>query len=135
VKKASSIAIPEQQCPPPINLVAADAYFGIHDPELAGLAVALMRGDSMVPILQSGDYALIDTRDTAVSAGIFAVLYEQSVVLMQLQPVRETGRSTGRVRRTWPNPLYGAHAVSDELTLGEDATIIGRVVQKVTRHL
>jgi hypothetical protein len=61
-------------------------------------------------------------------------MYEQSVVLMRLQPIYVSGRSTrstGRVSRVWPNPVYG----SDELTLGEDVKIIGRVVQKVTRHL
>jgi hypothetical protein len=109
----------------PINLVAADIWF--QDPELAGLAV--------VRVLQVGDCALIDTRDTHVDAGIFAVLYVKSVTIMQLERVHESGHPTDRVRRLWPNPLYGRQPNSDQYTLGEDLEIIGRVVQKVTRFL
>jgi phage repressor protein C with HTH and peptisase S24 domain len=132
MKKSRSIAIQEQQIPP-INLVCADVFGLQDDPELAGLAVVLMRGDSMAPILLNGDYALVDAKQTQVGiGGIFAVLYEQSVVLMQLQPIYEAGgRSPNRVRRVWPNPVYGV----DQFTLYEDLQIIGRVVQKVTRHL
>ena len=133
-RHGGELAIAEQQSPP-INLVAADAHFGFQDSDLASLAVVLMRGDFMAPILLDGDYALVDTKQTELDiGGIFAALYEQSVVLMRLQPIYGSGRSTrstGRVSRVRPNPAYG----SDELTLGEDIKIVGRVVQKVTRHL
>jgi phage repressor protein C with HTH and peptisase S24 domain len=131
-KNALSIAITDQESAP-INLVTADAYFGFqNDPELAGLAVVPMRGDSMAPILKSGDYALLDTRDTEVGAGTFAVLSDtRAVIIMQLHRVYESGHSTGRAKSVYPNPVYG----SQELTLGEDVKIIGRVVQKITRHL
>jgi phage repressor protein C with HTH and peptisase S24 domain len=129
-RHGGKIAIVEQQSSP--NLVAAEVYFGFQDSDLAGLAVKQMRSDAMVPILKSGDYALIDTRDTNVGAGTFAVLLDnKSVVIMQLHRVYESGHSTDRVRSVYPNPVYG----SSEFTLGEGAKIVGRVVQKVTRHL
>jgi len=56
---------------------------------------------------------------------------QSSVSIYQLEKVYENGRSTGRIRCTPRNPDYSPF----ELTLGEDASIIGRVVQKVTRFL
>jgi hypothetical protein len=113
MKKATSIAIAEQQSPP-INLVTVDAYFGIHDPDLAGLAVVRMVGDSMKPTFRTGDYALVDTRDNCVGTGIYAVLlYSPTVIIMQIQPV--PGSSGRRVIGSWHNPVYG----SEELTVGE----------------
>jgi hypothetical protein len=76
---------------------------------------------------------LIDTDDTDVSqGGIFALLDDSvSLIIKQVQLVYESGHSTGRIRCTPRNPVYSPF----ELTLGEDARIIGRVVQKVTRFL
>jgi phage repressor protein C with HTH and peptisase S24 domain len=128
VQKASSLAITERERTP-INLVAADIWF--QDPELAGLAVVPICGDSMQPTFRSGDYALVDTRQTEVAGGgIFAILENnRSVIVKQVEEVHYS--QAGRIRCTPRNPAYTAF----ELTLGEEAEIIGRVIQKITRHL
>jgi hypothetical protein len=116
------------------NLVTADVYFGLQDPELAGLAVVRKRGDGMGDTLRCGDCALVDTKQTEIAeGGIFALLVKEqsSASIYQVEKVYEDGRSTGRIRCTPRNPAYTPF----ELTLGEDARIIGRVVQKVTRFL
>jgi phage repressor protein C with HTH and peptisase S24 domain len=128
-RKQAAIAIVEQQRSP-INLVAADIWFD--DPELAGLAVVTIRGDSMRTTFRSGDFALVDIRQNQADDGIFAVLeYNKGLAIYQIERVYESGRSTRRIRCTPRNPAYTPF----ELTLGEEAKIIGRVVQKITRHL
>jgi hypothetical protein len=55
--------------------------------------------------------------------GIFALLDDSvSLIIKQVQLVYESGHSTGRIRCTPSNPVYPPF----ELTLGEDARIIGR---------
>jgi phage repressor protein C with HTH and peptisase S24 domain len=124
--------ITDRECAPPINLVAADVFFGFRDPELAGLAVVRMRSDSMGDTLRRGDYALIDTGQTEVAGGgVFAILVEDrsSVSIYQVERVHQS--EPGRIRCT----PRDRHYTPFELTLGEDAEIIGRMVQKVTRFL
>lgn len=125
--EAAAIAAEPQRAP--LNLVAADIWF--QDPELAGLAVVTMRADSMGDTLRRGDFALIDTAQTEVAdGGIFAILENnESVIIYQVEQLHQS--EPGRVRCTPRNPVYSPF----ELTLGPDAKIIGRVVQKVTRFL
>jgi hypothetical protein len=119
----------EQHCAP-INLVAADIWF--QDPELAGLAVVPMRADSMGDALRRGDFALIDTQQTEIAGGgIFAILEENRSSLSIYQVERVHQSEPGRIRCTPRDPAYTPF----DLTLGEDARIIGRVIQKVTRFL
>jgi hypothetical protein len=131
IRDETAAIVVEQHCAP-INLVAADIWF--QDTELAGLAVVRMKAESMGDTIRRGDFALIDTEQTEVAGGgIFAILVENrsSPSIYQVEKVHENGRSTGRIRCTPRNPVYSPF----ELTLGEDARIIGRVVQKVTRFL
>jgi len=130
-KKAQSLAVIEQECEP-VNLITAEVYFGLRDPELAGLAVVPIRGDSMQPTFRSGDFALVDVRQNQADDGIFAVLeYNRGLAIYQIERVYELGRSNRRIRCTPRNPAYTPF----ELTLGQEAEIIGRVGQKITRHL
>jgi phage repressor protein C with HTH and peptisase S24 domain len=125
--KSSSIAIIDQECAiRSILLVAADIWFP--DPELAGLAVVRMRGDSMGDTLRNGDFALIDTQQTEIGCGgVFGVLDNGSVTIYQVEKLYPSRLE--RIRCTPRNPHYRPF----ELTLGKDARIIGRVVQKITR--
>jgi phage repressor protein C with HTH and peptisase S24 domain len=130
-KKSAATAIVERQSPL-INLVGADIWFD--DPELAGLAVWQIRGDSMSDTLRRGDFVLIDTEQTKIGGGgIFAVLREDCmrVIIKQVEMSHEDGHPPGRIKCTPRNPSYQTF----ELTLGKDARIIGRVVQKITRRL
>jgi phage repressor protein C with HTH and peptisase S24 domain len=110
-------------------LHAADIFF--QESEFAGMVVVPMRGDSMGDTIRIGDFAVIDTAQTDVGrAGVFAFLENGSVVIAQVQRVREDGRSTGRIECTPRNPRYMPFVLPLE-----DVRIIGRVVHKITRHL
>jgi phage repressor protein C with HTH and peptisase S24 domain len=109
---------------PPV-LIAADFEF-------EGMPVVRMRGDSMEDTLRSGDFAVIDTAQTNVSqGGVFVVLLGigWSWCITQVEPIY--GHSTGRIKCTPRNPRYRPF----ELTLGKDTKIVGRVVERITRHL
>ena len=105
---------------PPVRIAA--------DFEFEGMPVVRMRGDSMEDMLRSGDFAVIDTAQTDVSmGGIFVVLLGigySGWCITQIEPI-----STGRVKCTPRNPRYRP------FELGKDAKIIGRVVERITRHL
>jgi phage repressor protein C with HTH and peptisase S24 domain len=108
-------------------LIAADFEF-------EGMPVVRMRGDTMEDTLRSGDFAVIDTEQTDVSqGGIFVVLDLEfrGWFIAQVQPIYQDRHSTGRIKCTPRNPRYPP----SELTLGTEARIVGRVVQKFTRHL
>lgn len=98
--------------------------------QLSGVLVLRLRGDSMAPTFQSGEFALVDAGDTDISSGgVFAVAESGSVIVTQIEPVYDAGRSSGRIRCTPRNAAYS----SFELCLGLEAQVIGRVVRKVTR--
>ncbi len=110
-------------------LVTADVYF--QDPELAGMPVVRMRGDSMGKTLRDGDFAIIDTTQTNVDqGGLFALLDDNDkMIIMQVTPVH--GSQGKRILCTYANPRYAPF----ELTLGTEARIVGRVAHKFTRYL
>jgi Peptidase S24-like len=97
--------------PQPV-LAAVDTLFP--DPELGHMPALRMRGDTMLPTLRNGDYAVIDTAHTeAGRADVYAVLNGRSVIITQVQLIREDGRSTGRILCTPRNfivPGLGAAA-------------------------
>jgi hypothetical protein len=130
LRHEAAATIIEHHCVP-INLVGADVWF--QNSEFAGMPVMQMRGDSMGSSIRDGDFVLLDTDDTDVSeAGIFALLDDSaSLIIKQVEIVYEDGHSTGRIRCSPRNPAYRPF----ELTLGQDARIIGRVAQRITRHL
>jgi phage repressor protein C with HTH and peptisase S24 domain len=108
-------------------LIAADFEF-------EGMPVVRMRGDSMEDTLRSGDFAVIDTAQTDVSmGGIFVVLDLEfrGWRITQVEPIYQDCHSIGRIKCTPRNPRYKP----SELTLGKDARIVGRVVERITRHL
>lgn len=121
-----AIAIIEEQ-PAPV-LIAADFEF-------EGMPVVRMRGDSMGDTLRDGDYVVIDQTDTHIGPpGIFAAWDLESggrLLIRQVQRVFQDGHITGRIKCTPRNPRY----MSFELTLGTEAIIIERVVQRITRRL
>jgi phage repressor protein C with HTH and peptisase S24 domain len=83
-----------------------------------------IRGDSMVPALHSGDYVIIDQSDTNVDSGGNDL---GSVIIKQVELARRRSAGVKRIRCTSLNPTY---TTSPELTLGEEAMIIGRVNPK-----
>jgi phage repressor protein C with HTH and peptisase S24 domain len=97
------------------------------------MPVVQMRGDSMGDTLGDGDFVIVETGHTDVAqGGIFAVLEDnESVIITQVEMTYQAGHSTGRIRCTPRNPAYTPF----ELTLGDDAKIIGRVAQRITRYL
>jgi phage repressor protein C with HTH and peptisase S24 domain len=105
-------------------LIAADFEF-------EGMPVVRMRGDSMEDTLRSGDFAVVDTAQTDVSmGGIFVVLPRTGYsgwCITQVEPIY--GHSTGRIKCTPRNPRYRP------FELGKDARIVGRVIERITRHL
>jgi phage repressor protein C with HTH and peptisase S24 domain len=121
MKHLAAIKIIEEQLP---VLVAADFEFD-------GMPVVRMRGDSMEDTLRSGDFAVIDTAQTDVSmGGIFVVLLGvgwSGWCITQVEPIH--GHSTGWIKCTPRNPRYRP------FELGKDARIVGRVVERITRHL
>jgi hypothetical protein len=66
-----------------------------------------------------------------LQGGIFAVLRDWSVIITQVERIYQDGCSTSQIRCTPRDPAY----MPFELTLGEDARIIGRVAQRITRYL
>lgn len=91
-----------------------------------------VRGDSMNDALYDGDRAIINLDDTDVSqGGIFALLDDNSsVIIKQVELVRQSGSNTRRIRCTSRNPVYSPF----ELELDEERVkIIGRVASKITR--
>jgi phage repressor protein C with HTH and peptisase S24 domain len=110
-------------------LVAADVWF--QDPELAGMPVVRMRGDTMGDVLRDGDFAIIDITQTEVAqGGIFALLDDNdSMIIMQVTPVH--GSRGRRILCTYANPRYPPF----ELPLGTEARIVGRVAHRFTRYL
>jgi hypothetical protein len=112
--------------------ILVEANLWLQNSELAGMPVVRMRGDSMGDTLRDGDFALVEVGHTDVAdGGVFAIAQNGSVIITQVEPVYQSGRSTGRIRCTPRNPVYSQF----ELTLGEDARIIGRVAQRITRYL
>jgi hypothetical protein len=77
-------------------LVEADLW--LQTSELAGMPVIRMRGDSMGDTLRDGDFVLVETDNTDVAdGGIFAITENGSVIITQVEPVYQSGRSTGRI--------------------------------------
>jgi SOS-response transcriptional repressor LexA len=112
--------------------ILVEANLWLQTSELAGMPVVQIRGDSMEPALRNGDHVLLDTDDTDVSpGGIFALLDENgSLIIKQVEIVRQSNGGQ-RISCMSRNSAYSPF----ELTLGEEAKIIGRVAQRITRYL
>lgn len=119
---------------------AVRAIWGIPKPFLrdelriqAGRAHILpVRGDSMNDALFDGDRAIINLDDTDVSqGGIFALLDDNSsVIIKQVELIRNRGSNSRRILCTSRNPVYAPF----ELELDDaQVRIIGRVASKITR--
>jgi phage repressor protein C with HTH and peptisase S24 domain len=88
-----------------------------------GLLLVQVRGDSMVPALQPGWTVMIDTAQTRVSSGIYAITLGGEEMVKRLQR-----RPGGVVRVTSDNPAYDAYEITAATAAKDGFSVIGRVV-------
>lgn len=95
---------------------------------LGQVEIIAVDGDSMIPVLHSGDRVLVNRADTNIrQGGVFAVREGDAVIVKHIELIR--GSEPPRIRCSSANAQYNDF----ELVLGEDADIIGRVVWRATR--
>jgi hypothetical protein len=91
--------------------------------DLAGMAVEIIRGDTMADTFRSGDFAVINPDDCDISRpGIFAFFDENGT--LQIQKVQLIRGAQGRIECSYINPRYKPY----ELDLIDPVRIVGRVV-------
>jgi transcriptional regulator with XRE-family HTH domain len=90
--------------------------------------IFLVQGVAMSPVLDPGDRVIVDTSSTNPTLeSIYAVRDGDAVIVRYVQLVR--GRAPMAIRCRCANPIFD----QIELELGSDASVIGRVVGRVTR--
>jgi phage repressor protein C with HTH and peptisase S24 domain len=85
-----------------------------------------IQGDSMAPVLESGDTVLVDMGRTRIFSGnIYALRVDDSILIKKLDLL-----TTGRVRIISINPQYPPYEVDHN-----DVSVIGRVIWHAHTHV
>lgn len=84
------------------------------------LVLVEVRGDSMEPTVSDRDLVMVDTSDTALAPGIWALVIEDAVMVKRLNP------TLGGVEVISDNPIYGRQLVGQDQQ--DTIRLVGRVV-------
>ena len=88
------------------------------------VVIAPVRGDSMEPVLESGDYVMIDQADKHIGAGgIFAIWDGEGLVIKRVERVFDDPEKPTRIRLISDNARHTPYEVELEWV-----TVIGRAV-------
>jgi phage repressor protein C with HTH and peptisase S24 domain len=109
---------------PPDALLFSEAWLrSMCNPSLDSLMLLLVTGDSMQPTLQPGSTVMIDTTDTKVATGIYAINLRGIVMIKRLHALLG-----GVIRVMSDNSAYDAFEIGHNAAAKDEFSIIGRVV-------
>lgn len=117
---------PDYQDPARIWTMPREALSGISVSSLNNLAIITVRGESMMPDYQPGEYILIDLGDKTVTHdGAYVLFNSYGLVVKLVQLLPATAQSEPKVRIISKNPDFPPYEMN-----ATDIHISGRVVGK-----
>ncbi len=91
------------------------------------LKIIQVNGDSMEPTLKDGDYVIINTTQISANDGIYALLYDNAVIIKRVQFCLN-----GNIKIISDNPKYDSFTFKKEELQDLNIKILGKKVMQIS---